>query len=84
MVDTLQLYFALIIFILTIVFSIIGVQIYFILKELRSTVQKVNKVLDDTGEITESVAQPMNMVSSLVMGLRSGKKLLKGLDKKKK
>ncbi len=77
MIDTLQLYLALIIFILTVVLSVIGVQVYFILKELRQTVEKVNKVLDDTGEITESVAQPVNMFSTLLTGLRSGSKLVK-------
>lgn len=81
MIDTLQLYLALIIFVLTVIFSVIGVQVYFILKELRSTVQKVNKVLDDTGAITESVSRPMNMFSTLVMGLRGGSKIAKFLTK---
>lgn len=45
---------------------------YFILKELRKTIDKANKVLDNADIITESVAIPVSTLSNLIMGLKTG------------
>lgn len=68
--------------ILTIMLAVIGVQVYFILKEFRVTLQKANKVLDDTGVISESVSKPVSMLSSLAFGLKGGTAIMKALTGK--
>ena len=50
----------------------LGIQVFLILRELRKTVDKANKVLDDTGVITERVANPISVLSSLIMGVKTG------------
>lgn len=57
---------------------------FFILRELRKTLEKTNKVLDDTGVITESVSKPISSLSSLTTGLKMGAVIANILKKSKK
>lgn len=66
--------------ILTTLLIILGIQVYFILREFRKTVSKANKVLDDTSVITESVSGPITSLSTIKAGtLLAGIKIIKGL-----
>lgn len=82
MTDPAQIALFLVIIILTILLIILGIQVFFILKDVRKTIYKANKVLDDTGQITESVSGPISSLSTLAMGLRTGASLAKFLKKK--
>lgn len=57
--------------------AVIGTQFFLILKELQKTVQKFNKVLDDSGTISESISKPVSMLSDAVVGIKGGATLLK-------
>jgi len=57
---------------LTITLVIIGIQVSLILKELRISVQKTNKMLDDTGKITETVSQGVTNLSGIMGGIKAG------------
>lgn len=80
--DPAQLALFLVIIILTILLIVLGVQVFFILRELRRTLEKANKVLDDTGNITESVSGPISSLSTLVTGLKTGASIAKFFKKK--
>lgn len=82
MVDATQFLLAFVILVLTTMITVIGIQVYLILREFRSTLSKANKVLDDTGIISESVSKPVSMVSGMLLGLRGGSKLMQILSKK--
>ncbi len=82
MIDTAQAVLLFVLLILTILVLILGIQVFFILRELRQTVAKANKVLDDAGVITESVSGPIATISSLTSGIKTGA-LLAGLLKRK-
>lgn len=88
MIDTAQTVLLFVLIVLTVLLLILGIQVFFILRELRQTVSKANKVLDDTGAITESVSAPLTTLSALAAGVKTGAKfarLLKGkLGKKSK
>lgn len=94
MIDAVQLVVLLILVVVTIVFVIIGIQVFYILRELRKTVMKANKVLDNTSSITESVSTPLSAFSTVVSGLTAGSaltniikmgvKLVSGTDKEEK
>ncbi len=84
MIDPAQTVLFLVIIILTILLLVLGIQVFFILRELRQTVAKANKVLDDTGVITESVSGPIATLSTLAMGLKTGATLAGILNLKKK
>jgi len=72
MIDSTQLILLFVIVVLTILLLVLGVQVFFILKELRKTIFKMNKVLDDASSITESVSEPISSISSIVSGIKTG------------
>jgi len=69
---------------LTTILSLVGVQVFLILKEIRRSVAKLNKILDDAGVVSESVAKPAASLSGFLTGLKSGRDLVKILLKEKK
>lgn len=68
------------------IMSIIGVEVFFIFRELKKSMKKFNKMLDDIGLITESVAKPIAGFSGFITGIKSGADAIKLLtrDTKKK
>ncbi|OGH03000.1 MAG: hypothetical protein A2798_01050 [Candidatus Levybacteria bacterium RIFCSPHIGHO2_01_FULL_37_17] len=82
--DSAQLILFLVIIILTILLVVLGIQVFFILRELRKTVDKANKILEDAGEITETVKKPVSSLSTLAMGLKTGATIAKIFQGKKK
>ncbi|OGH21310.1 MAG: hypothetical protein A2958_00730 [Candidatus Levybacteria bacterium RIFCSPLOWO2_01_FULL_38_13] len=82
MIDPAQTALFLVIIVLTILLLVLGVQVFFILRELRKTVDKANKVLDDTGVITESVSGPISGLSSLATGIKAGAVVARLLKKR--
>lgn len=69
MIDSAQLLLVIVVTTLTILLTAVGIQVFFILKEVRRSVEKMNKILDDTGTISESVAKPISSFSSSIGGL---------------
>lgn len=55
----------LIIIILSILLLILGVQAFFILKDIRKTIGKANKVLDDAGSITQNFSAASLLITVL-------------------
>lgn len=82
MIDATQLLLTFVILVLTVMLAVIFVQVYFVLREFRNTLQKTNKVLDDTGVISESVSKPINMFSAMLLGIKGGSSLMKFFNKK--
>lgn len=56
---------------------------FFILKEFKDTIAKLNKVLDDAGIISESVSTPIASLSTIVTGVKTGLSLASLLKGKK-
>ena len=85
MIDSTQLILLFVIVVLTVLLLILGIQVFFILRELRKSIFKMNKVLDDASSITESVSEPISSLSSIVSGVKTGAmfaQLLKGKTEK--
>ncbi len=83
MVDTLQLVLTIVIITLTALLTLIGIQVFFIFKELRESMKKINKILDDAGIISESVSKPISNLSGFLAGLKGGLKIFEVFEKKK-
>lgn len=81
MFDPAQVLLFLVIIILTILLLVLGIQVFLILRDLRQTISKANRVLDNTEEITESVSAPISSLSSLLMGLKAGGVIAKIIKK---
>lgn len=83
MIDSVQATLLLVIVVLTVLLIVLGVQVFFVLKDLRTTITKANKILDDTETITESVSEPISFLSALLLGSRSFQAIAKLLKMKK-
>jgi len=66
MIDTVQAVLLFVIVLLSILFVVLGVQVYFLLKDLRETLKRTNKILDDVEVITTGIAEPVSSLSSFL------------------
>ena len=57
---------------LTALVVILGIQVFYILKEVRSSIRKVNKMLDDMGKVSGTVGDGVVNMAGFVNGLKSG------------
>lgn len=83
MIQPAQILLFIVISVLSAVLTACGIQVYYIFKEFKESVKKMNKVLDDFGVISESVAKPISEISGFITGLKSGVELIKILKRKK-
>lgn len=68
MIDSVQLILLLVIITLTVLLVILGVQVFYILRDLRTTIKKTNKILENADAITEGIEGPISAISSLFLG----------------
>ncbi len=71
MIDPVQVVLLVVIILLTLLLLVLGVQVFFILKELRKTVSSATNILRNTENITESVSEPMSLISGLLFSSKS-------------
>ncbi len=67
----------------------VGVYIVLVLKEVRKSIKKLNIILENAAEISESVSKPVISISSALNGVMEGIRIFKkiksfGGDKEKK
>jgi predicted PurR-regulated permease PerM len=84
MSDPTQVLLIIVITTLTVLLAIIGVQVFFILREVQQSIKKMNKMLDDAGTISESIARPIASLSSGITGASGIAGLFGWLAKRKK
>lgn len=70
-IDPVQLVLLIVILVLTGLLVVLGIQVFFILKELRQTIIRTNRVLDNAQSITANIDAPIAAVSSLVVGAKA-------------
>jgi len=68
--------------VLTSLFIALGVQFWFILKEVRGSLQRVNSMLDDAAKVTHAVGGGLTNMSGLMNGIKSGMSLVTTLRNK--
>lgn len=76
--DFLQIALIFLILLLSIFLSITGIQVFFILKDLKKALDKLNRVLDSGEVIAQDIERPVEAASNLVSALTSGAKALAG------
>ena len=81
MYDPAQILLFIVIIVLTIFLVILGIQVSLILKDLRVTIAKTNKILDDTEAMTAAVKEPVLGLSGAIMGIKTGSTLLNIMNK---
>lgn len=66
MIDTVQAVLLFVIILLSVLFVVLGIQVFFILRELRTTLKKTNKILDEVDQLAESVSEPLSFVTGFL------------------
>ena len=72
MIDLVQLILFVVILVLTALLVFLGIQVFFILKEVRKTLEKTNGMLDSTGAIVPNISKPIASLSSLSFNFKAG------------
>lgn len=83
MLDITQTLLIVVITVLTILLAVIGVQVFFILRDMRDTVQKTNKILEDTSSMTANFKRPFSSMTSLASGIKTGLEIISMLRERK-
>ena len=84
MINLTQVILVVVITTLTILLTFIGIQVVYILKDLRETLQKVNKIVGQAESLTAAISKPITGISSLVEGIQSSLKIAELLGYVKK
>jgi len=61
-----------VIVVLTIFLVVIGIQAFFVLKDLRKTLNKMNRLVDDTDSIMEQVKKPVESAGHIFTAVAAG------------
>lgn len=64
MIDVTQGLLVVVVIVLTVLLTAVGIQVFFILREVQQSIKKTNKILDDAGLISGSVAKPIAAISN--------------------
>ena len=62
--------------VLTVVATIIGVQLILLLKELKTSLTRFNRVLDSAEIVIEKITQPITGIVGLAEGIRQSTKVI--------
>jgi hypothetical protein len=73
----LQVLLIFILAILTVTLVGVGIYVILVLREFRDTIQKANLILGDVENLTNVVANPLNIVTGVVKGYQAIKNLKK-------
>ena len=84
MPDLTQIFLTIVIIILTVLLTVIGIQVYRILKDFHKTVNKMNKILDDSSVVSEIAAKEATSFSDFMNGITSLFSFLGALKKRHK
>lgn len=72
-----------VIVVLTVFLAILGFQAFFVLKDLRRSLKKVNRLFDDADELVDSVKKPIDSAAHLISAMGAGAGLAHLLKKGK-
>jgi hypothetical protein len=81
--ETTQLIIIIVTVAITALLIILGIQVFYILKEMRVSLKKVNKMLDDAGRVTGTVGDSVTNFGGFMNGLKAGFSAIAALKGKK-
>ncbi len=63
--------------VITILLTIIGIQVAFVFREMRRSIQKVNKIIDDAGSVSGVVSKSVNEIDGVADGMKAALKVFR-------
>ncbi|MBI3385583.1 hypothetical protein HY031_00695 [Candidatus Gottesmanbacteria bacterium] len=68
--------------VLTVLIVVLGIQVWYILREIRTSMQKMNTMLDDIHKVTGTVGEGVSNLGGLLGGIKAGLSIFSSLRKK--
>ncbi len=81
--DILQIALVFLILLLSVIMSILGIQVFMILKELRKSLDKFEELLGDAQNIAEDVSKPIKAAAEVTQVVETGVKAVKSIVQNK-
>jgi hypothetical protein len=81
--DFLQIALIFLIALLSIFLTITGVQVFFILRDLKKSLDKFNNMLESGQQIAKDIERPVTAAANLVAGVEAGVKAIQTLAQDK-
>lgn len=81
--DILQIALVFLILLLSVLLSVLGIQVFFILRDLKKGVDKIDLLLGDARNLAEEVKRPIRAAADLSSMVETGVQVFKGLSKNK-
>lgn len=82
--DTAQILLLTVVGVLSILLLVLGIQVFFILREVRNAISRANKLLGDASLISESISKPVVSLTTILSGAKLGSFLVSLLSERKK
>jgi len=82
--DTTQIVLLSVIIVLSIFLVVLGVQLFFVLKDLRKSLSRMNRLFDDADQLVSEVKKPIAKASNLFMAFSTGASIVNILKKGKR
>src|SRR4030042_3540103 len=70
--------------ILTAILTLVGYEVYLIFREFHKSMKKVNNILDNATEVSQSISRQINSLSELLVTAKNTVELVKAFIKKEK
>lgn len=81
--ETAQIVIVGVVTVLTVVLTLVGIQILFVLQELKKTLSNANNIVGEIRGLTTKITHSTESVSGMLTGIKTGISLLGALTKKK-
>lgn len=82
--DLTQIVLLSVIIVLAVFLVILGVQLFFVLRDLRKSLQRMNIFFDEANQLVDEVKKPIEQAGSLVTALTTGAGIINFLKRLKK
>lgn len=80
MIDTVQAVLLFVIVLLTTLFVVLGIQVFFILRDLRETLRRTNNILDDVEHLSNNATNAFDSLSNIFGGASTLKSIINVLS----
>lgn len=76
MVDPTQILLFTVVTVLTALLVAVGIQVFFVLREVKRSVEKINKILEEASVVASSVSKPVIGIANFVEGIKGLRDLI--------
>lgn len=77
--DLLQIALVFLIMLLAVFLSILGIQVFFILRDLKKSLDKIDLLLGDAHQVAQNIEKPLQAAASVAQAVENGVKIAKNV-----